>query len=165
MFLQRGVFIRRVKRHPGPLTLTAVVPLCLPYPHTSFKEMQKHSRMLLTWVWLHLHSRGREVFWESLSLSLMSPCHTADLLHAKEGRAYARSQHGVPALCFLPQLPARGHSSFLVALIVTVKVSFLSLTSLGTYVQLRKKIAMSQPQRHPLPNLTHLWTISELNGF
>lgn len=164
VFLQRGGFVRRVKRPPGALTLTAAVPLCLPYPHTSFKEIQNHSRTLLTWAWPHLHGASREVLWESFGLSSMSPWHTAGLLRAKEGQAYARSQHGVPARRFPPQPPAPGHNSFPVALTVTVKDSSFALASLSSYVQLRWKTAMSQPQHHPLPDLKHLWTISELNG-
>lgn len=137
VFLQRGVFIRWVKRPPGALTLTAAVPLCLPYPDTSFKEIQNHNRTLLTWAWPHLHRASREVLWESFGLSSMSPWHTADLLRAEEGQAYARSQHGVPALRFPPQPPAPGHNSFPVALTVAVKESSFVLASLSSYVQLR----------------------------
>lgn len=73
-------------------------------------------------------------------------------------------------------LPAPAHSSSLIASTVNLKDFCLPLAALSSHLQLRLKLTkkkkknqqqteLSQPQHHLLPNVTHLWTSCELNGF
>lgn len=124
MFLQRGLFIRWVKWHTAPVTLTAEgrtqhLTQHLAASHTHIPASRKYRTEYRRPGCNCIHTGTDRGSLRKFYGLLCWAYATQQTCCIQEEQAYTRNKHGVPAPCFPPQLPVPRCSSFLGALTAT----------------------------------------------